>query len=142
MSLLATAVTHPGPFAPQVRGFLLNFGVYYATRAALGLPFAWSPSVVFITAFVTLFATVIAITKDLADIEGDRQQGITTFSTQLGTRAVAWLGIALLLVNYVGAIAAAFVLPGVRPGLAQPARISATRVVVDDPLGLVHVTPE
>lgn len=28
-----------------VRGFLLNFGVYYATRAALGLPFTWSPSI-------------------------------------------------------------------------------------------------
>lgn len=28
-----------------VRGFLLNFGVYYATRAALGLPFQWSPSI-------------------------------------------------------------------------------------------------
>lgn len=25
----------------QVRGFLLNFGVYYATRAALGLTFEW-----------------------------------------------------------------------------------------------------
>lgn len=25
----------------QVRGFLLNFGVYHATRAALGLPFQW-----------------------------------------------------------------------------------------------------
>lgn len=25
----------------QVRGFLLNFGVYYATRAALGLAFEW-----------------------------------------------------------------------------------------------------
>jgi len=25
----------------QVRGLLLNFGVYYATRAALALPFAW-----------------------------------------------------------------------------------------------------
>jgi homogentisate solanesyltransferase len=28
-----------------VRGFLLNFGVYYATRAALGMPFAWSPAI-------------------------------------------------------------------------------------------------
>lgn len=28
-----------------VRGFLLNFGVYYATRAALGLPFEWSPPI-------------------------------------------------------------------------------------------------
>ena len=26
-----------------VRGFLLNFGVYHAVRAALGLPFVWSP---------------------------------------------------------------------------------------------------
>ena len=29
-----------------VRGFLLNFGVYSATRAALGLPFCWSPAIV------------------------------------------------------------------------------------------------
>jgi len=29
-----------------VRGFLLNFGVYYATRAAIGLnEFAWSPAI-------------------------------------------------------------------------------------------------
>lgn len=28
-----------------VRGFLLNFGVYSATRAALGLEFQWSPAV-------------------------------------------------------------------------------------------------
>jgi homogentisate solanesyltransferase len=28
-----------------VRGFLLNFGVYYATRAALQLPFEWHPSI-------------------------------------------------------------------------------------------------
>ena len=30
----------------QVRGFLLNFGVYSAGRAALGLPFQWSPAIV------------------------------------------------------------------------------------------------
>lgn len=28
-----------------VRGFLLNFGVFYATRAALGLTFTWSPAI-------------------------------------------------------------------------------------------------
>ena len=27
-----------------VRGLLLNFGVYYAAREALGLPFLWSPA--------------------------------------------------------------------------------------------------
>ncbi|CAI5946784.1 unnamed protein product [Closterium sp. NIES-65] len=96
-----------------VRGFLLNFGVYYATRAALGLPFAWSPSIVFITCFVTLFATVIAITKDLPDIEGDRQFKIETFATRLGVRNIAFLGSGLLIANYCGAVAAALLLPHV-----------------------------
>ena len=53
-----------------VRGFLLNFGVYHATRAALGLEFVWNAPIAFITTFVTVFATAIAITKDLPDVEG------------------------------------------------------------------------
>lgn len=32
-----------------VRGFLLNFGVYHAVRAALGLPFVWSPVITCVT---------------------------------------------------------------------------------------------
>ncbi|GIL56207.1 hypothetical protein Vafri_11649 [Volvox africanus] len=87
-----------------VRGFLLNFGVYSATRAALGLPFEWSPAISFITVFVTVFATVIAITKDLPDVEGDQANNITTFATRLGVRNVALLAIGLLLANYLGAV--------------------------------------
>jgi homogentisate solanesyltransferase len=94
-----------------VRGFLLNFGVYYATRAALGLAYEWSPSVIFITIFVTVFATVIAITKDLPDIEGDKRFNISTFATNLGVRKISFLGAGLLLANYVGAVVAAFYLP-------------------------------
>ena len=55
-----------------VRGFLLNFGVYYAVKDALGVPFGWSPKVAFIARFMTAFASVIAVTKDLPDIEGDK----------------------------------------------------------------------
>jgi homogentisate solanesyltransferase len=87
-----------------VRGFLLNFGVYHATRAAIGLPFVWSPAITFITIFVTMFATVIAITKDLPDIEGDLKYDIQTFSTRLGVKAVSFIGSGLLLANYVFAI--------------------------------------
>ncbi|KAF4369036.1 homogentisate solanesyltransferase, chloroplastic [Cannabis sativa] len=94
-----------------VRGFLLNFGVYYATRAALGLTFEWSSAVAFITTFVTLFALVIAITKDLPDVEGDRKFQISTFATKLGVRNIAYLGSGLLLLNYIGAIAAAIYMP-------------------------------
>ncbi|KAF3322059.1 homogentisate phytyltransferase 2 [Carex littledalei] len=94
-----------------VRGFLLNFGVYYATRAALGLSFQWSSPVAFITCFVTMFALVIAITKDLPDVEGDRKFQISTLATKLGVRNIALLGTALLLANYVVAISVAFYMP-------------------------------
>lgn len=46
-----------------VRGFLLNFGVYYAVREALSIPFQWNPVVAFISSFMTVFASVIAVTK-------------------------------------------------------------------------------
>ncbi|PWA79187.1 hypothetical protein CTI12_AA207460 [Artemisia annua] len=94
-----------------VRGFLLNFGVYYAVRAALGLTFQWSSAVAFITTFVTLFALVIAITKDLPDVEGDRKFEISTFATKLGVRNIGLLGSGLLLINYIGSIAAALYMP-------------------------------
>lgn len=87
-----------------VRGFLLNFGVYYATRAALGLAFQWDPPILFITVFVTVFATVIAVTKDLPDVDGDRAHNIQTFATRMGVKNVSLLGIAMLMCNYVGAV--------------------------------------
>ena len=43
--------------------------------------------------FVTVFATVIAITKDLADIQGDRQFRIDTFATRLGPERLAFCGV-------------------------------------------------
>lgn len=46
----------------------------------------------FITCFVTMFATVIAITKDLPDVEGDLANNITTFATRLGVKNVSLLG--------------------------------------------------
>ncbi|KAL5141830.1 Homogentisate solanesyltransferase, chloroplastic [Glycine soja] len=95
----------------QVRGFLLNFGVYYATRASLGLAFEWSSPVVFITTFVTFFALVIAITKDLPDVEGDRKYQISTFATKLGVRNIAFLGSGILLVNYIVSVLAAIYMP-------------------------------
>lgn len=95
-----------------VRGFLLNFGVYHAVRAALGLPFVWSPVITFVTSFVTVFATVIAITKDLPDVEGDRKYNIDTLATRFGARTISFAGAGLLLANYVAAIILAIRMPG------------------------------
>ena len=41
---------------------------------------------------MTVFATVIALTKDLPDIVGDRQHGIQTFATLLGAPRLTALG--------------------------------------------------
>jgi homogentisate solanesyltransferase len=46
-----------------VRGFLLNFGVYYAVKEALCIPFQWNRAVIFLARFMTVFAGVIAVTK-------------------------------------------------------------------------------
>eukprot|EP00934_Nitzschia_sp_Nitz4_P000812 Nitzschia sp. Nitz4//scaffold4_size323378//38693//40139//NITZ4_000621-RA/size323378-snap-gene-0.401-mRNA-1//1//CDS//3329553282//812//frame0 len=88
-----------------VRGFLLNFGVYYAVVDSLGLPFEWSPKVAFAARFFALFATVIAIAKDIPDIKGDREHDIKTLAVRLGAHRVA-LGVSMcLFLNYLHAIA-------------------------------------
>jgi homogentisate solanesyltransferase len=94
-----------------VRGFLLNFGVYYAAREALGLSFAWNPAVSFLAGFMTVFAATIAVTKDLPDIEGDKLYGVETFATKLGVAKIANAATAVLLLNYAGAAATALLAP-------------------------------
>lgn len=39
-----------------------------------------------------MFATVIAITKDLPDVEGDKANNITTFATRMGVKNVSLMG--------------------------------------------------
>lgn len=87
-----------------VRGFLLNFGVYYAVKDAVGASFAWSPKVSFIARFMTLYASIIAVTKDLPDIEGDKAYQIDTLATRLGVKRIAHAATLCLLVNYIHAI--------------------------------------
>ena len=94
-----------------VRGFLLNFGVYYAVKEAIGAPFSWNPKVSFIARFMTVFASVIAITKDLPDVEGDKQANIKTFAIKIGVDKIAKGGVTVLALNYVAAIAQGLLSP-------------------------------
>lgn len=111
------------------RGFLLNFGVYYATLEALGVPFRWNPGVAFMARFMTVFAGVIAVTKDLPDVEGDKQYDVQTFATRVGVSAVARGATLALLLNYVSAIAQAALSPAGafarRPMIAGHAALGA-----------------
>lgn len=92
-----------GLIISTVRGFFLNFGVYYAVREAIGVPFAWNPVVGFIASFMTVFAAVIAVTKDLPDVAGDAAYKVTTFATRFGVGTVARGAVATLTTAYAGA---------------------------------------
>lgn len=94
-----------------VRGFLLNFGVYYAVREAINVPFKWNPVVCFIATFMTIFASVIAVTKDLPDVVGDAQYRVKTFATRYGVQPVAKAACAVLGAAYAGATLLALLAP-------------------------------
>ena len=89
-----------GSIIACVRGFLLNFGVYYAVREALGVPFQWNPVVAFISSFMTIFAGIIAVTKDLPDVEGDVKYNIETFASKYGIKKIAQTATFVLLTAY------------------------------------------
>jgi len=76
-----------------VRGSLVNLGFFFqAKQQVLGLQLGSSlwqmcakfPESVAITLFFALFGVVIALLKDVPDIEGDRTFAISSFSVQLG----------------------------------------------------------
>lgn len=94
-----------------VRGFLLNFGVYHATKSALRVPFTWSPPIVFLAVFMTVFACVIALAKDLPDIRGDRVEGVATFASTIGPDRMVKVVVGLLGLSYVGGVATAVLAP-------------------------------
>mmetsp|Transcript_18475 Transcript_18475/g.54911 ORF Transcript_18475/g.54911 Transcript_18475/m.54911 type:complete len:371 (-) Transcript_18475:72-1184(-) len=93
------------------RGFLLNFGVYYAVLDALGRPFRWNPGVAFMARFMTVFAAVIAVTKDLPDVAGDEKYGVETLATKIGVGKVAAGATLALGLNYASAVAQGLLAP-------------------------------
>lgn len=93
-----------GTIIAFVRGFLLNFGVYYAVRESLSIPFQWNPMVLFISIFMTVFALVIAITKDMSDVVGDARFGVRTLATTFGIPAVALAAFVVLSASYITAM--------------------------------------
>eukprot|EP00180_Rhodochaete_pulchella_P002191 Plantae.Rhodophyta-Rhodochaete_pulchella.ctg32930.p1 GENE.Plantae.Rhodophyta-Rhodochaete_pulchella.ctg32930~~Plantae.Rhodophyta-Rhodochaete_pulchella.ctg32930.p1 ORF type:complete len:472 (-),score=41.42 Plantae.Rhodophyta-Rhodochaete_pulchella.ctg32930:57-1472(-) len=110
------------------RGFLLNFGVYHATKSALKMPFAWSAPITFLAAFMTVFATVIAISKDMPDIRGDREYKVQTFASRLGPRRLAQVVVGMLAANYVFALGYGWW--GVRRGVLKPATLVGHAVLL------------
>uniref|UniRef100_A0A1D1YFU5 Putative homogentisate phytyltransferase 1, chloroplastic n=1 Tax=Anthurium amnicola TaxID=1678845 RepID=A0A1D1YFU5_9ARAE len=59
---------------------------------------------IFATAFMSFFSVVIALFKDIPDIDGDRIFGIRSFSVRLGQQKVFWICVCLLELAYVAAV--------------------------------------
>lgn len=72
----------------------------------------WSYPVVFITCFVTAFALIIAISKDLPDVEGDKKNNIQTFASSVGVPKLAKLVVGSLFGMYLISAAVPFLFPG------------------------------
>ncbi len=98
-----------------VRGAIVNLGLYLYFATQLGLGSAVPARVWALTLFVLVFSFVIAIFKDIPDLEGDRQFNISTYTLQLGRKKVFSLARWVLTICYGGLMLAAPFLPGVQP---------------------------
>ncbi|CAL0330342.1 unnamed protein product [Lupinus luteus] len=63
-------------------------------------PAVLSKPLIFATAFMSFFSVVIALFKDIPDIEGDKIFGIQSFSVRLGQKKVFWICVLLLEIAY------------------------------------------
>ncbi|XP_010467734.1 PREDICTED: homogentisate phytyltransferase 1, chloroplastic [Camelina sativa] len=69
-----------------------------------GRPILFTRPLIFATAFMSFFSVVIALFKDIPDIEGDKIFGIRSFSVTLGQEKVFWTCVSLLQMAYAVAI--------------------------------------
>ncbi|XP_058067550.1 probable homogentisate phytyltransferase 1, chloroplastic isoform X2 [Magnolia sinica] len=85
----------------SVRAIVVQFAFFiHILKYTFRRPIAFTRSLVFATAFMCFFSAVIALFKDIPDVDGDRSFGIQSFSVRLGQQRVFWLCINLLLTAY------------------------------------------
>ena len=88
-----------------VRGAVVNVGLFLHYSDQLGLPLSIPGKIWTLTGFIVVFSVVIAIFKDIPDIEGDRRFNITTFTVRLGQQRVYNLARIILTGCYIGMVA-------------------------------------
>ncbi|XP_017223592.2 umbelliferone 6-dimethylallyltransferase, chloroplastic-like isoform X1 [Daucus carota subsp. sativus] len=83
-----------------LHGLTIQPAVFYHIQHVLGKPFTLSKSLVFATIFFSLYSVVIALFKDIPDVEGDRAFGNRTFSVRHGKKKVFSICGGILLFAY------------------------------------------
>lgn len=88
-----------------VRAVIVQIAFYMHVQTFVyGRPAVFSRPLIFATAFMSFFSVVIALFKDIPDIEGDKIFGIRSFSVRLGQKRVFWICILLLEMAYGAAV--------------------------------------
>uniref|UniRef100_A0A7I4EEB3 Homogentisate phytyltransferase n=1 Tax=Physcomitrium patens TaxID=3218 RepID=A0A7I4EEB3_PHYPA len=79
-------------------GFYLHMQAFVFSRAA-----ALTRPLCFTMGFMCFFSIVIALAKDIPDVDGDKVFGIRTFSVRMGKKKVFWMCVGLLQAAYASA---------------------------------------
>ncbi|PNS92188.2 hypothetical protein POPTR_018G022000v4 [Populus trichocarpa] len=88
-----------------VRAIVVQLAFFvHMQKFVLGKTTVVTRSLVFATAFMCFFSAVIALFKDIPDVDGDRDYGIQSFSVSLGQERVFWLCVNMLLIAYGAAV--------------------------------------
>ncbi|KAH9534078.1 hypothetical protein CY35_18G087600 [Sphagnum magellanicum] len=88
-----------------VRAIVVQLGFYLHMQASVfGRAAVMTRPLWFITGFMCFFSIVIALAKDIPDVEGDKVFGIHSFSVRLGQKRVFWLCVWLLQAAYTTAV--------------------------------------
>lgn len=88
-----------------VRAIIVQIAFFlHIQMHVFGKPAIFSRPVIFATAFMSFFSVVIALFKDIPDMEGDKIFGIRSFTVRLGQKRVFWICISLLQMAYAVAI--------------------------------------
>ncbi|XP_019435698.1 PREDICTED: naringenin 8-dimethylallyltransferase 2, chloroplastic-like [Lupinus angustifolius] len=82
-------------------GYFLHMQTHVLKR-----PTTFPRQLIFCTTIISIFAIVIALFKDIPDMEGDGKFGIRSLSLRLGQKRVFWICISLLQMVYGGTILA------------------------------------
>lgn len=85
----------------SVRAVLVQLGFYAHMKTALRLDiFPLGGGIIFATGFMLFFSIVIALFKDIPDLDGDQHSGVHTLTVRLGRKRVYWTCIAILEILY------------------------------------------
>ncbi|KAM5569072.1 homogentisate phytyltransferase 1, chloroplastic-like [Rosa sericea] len=88
-----------------VRAIVVQLAFFvHIQKYVLGREISITRPLVFAVVFMCIFSSVIALFKDIPDVDGDRDFGIQSFSVSLGQEKVYWVCVNMLLLAYGAAV--------------------------------------